>query len=91
MGKKRITKLMLRQWDQKHDSDLVRELEMHVDAVLIRSDYSPQFWTDASLYGIDEALLYLKNQDNPKVARLNSPEMKELEDFILVIRNQMQL
>lgn len=58
---KRIYFLDLRNHDLEYDDDLVREIEMIVDSVLIQTGYAIQFWRDVAIYGIDEALLYLKN------------------------------
>jgi len=52
---------------QKHDianhDCAVRELEMEVDAALDPNyaGYTLQFWRDVNLYGVDEAILYVRN------------------------------
>lgn len=78
---KRITLQMLKNWDNQHDSSIVRELEMSVDAVLIDSTYSIQFWKDVELYGIREALQYLQQTETVR-KWLFSEEMKELEKLV---------
>ncbi len=51
----------LQKHDLAHDTTIVRELEMTCDSVITPSDYVPQFWKDAQVYGIDEAILYVRN------------------------------
>jgi len=57
---KRVTLKIMRAYDASHDSSLVRELEMAVDALTKSDGYSVQFWRDVELYGLREALIYLK-------------------------------
>ena len=52
---------MLRKHDAEKDDCAVRELEMVVDDALTSPGYRPQFWTDVELYGVDEAILYVRN------------------------------
>lgn len=82
---KRLGFIKMVQWDIEHDSSIVRELEMHVDVVLTQSAYSPQFWKDVRLYGVAEAMLYLKNQRPSVCLDSQSEQMKELEAFVIVI------
>lgn len=51
----------LRDHDLRHDSSIVRQLEMQVDAAINEAGYRLQFWRDVSLYGVDEAILYVHN------------------------------
>ncbi len=82
--KKRLYLHILQKYDYDHDKSIVREIEMHVDAVLLETGYSIQFWTDVQTYGLQEALLFLKNQKN--VHRGNdSKEMKDLEAVVIVV------
>ena len=50
---------------QKHDEvnrdETVRELEMIADGAITSSGYPVQFWQDVQLYGVDEAILYVRN------------------------------
>lgn len=51
----------LGQHDQQNGDCAVRELEMAVDAALYHSGYSVQFWRDVELYGVQEAIAYVRN------------------------------
>ena len=51
----------LQVYDWGHDTSIVRELEMTCDSVITPSSYIPQFWKDVQLYGVDEAILYVRN------------------------------
>lgn len=82
MSNKRLTLMRLRKWDDEHDTCLVRELEMLVDAVLIVSAYSPQFWTDVRLDGVKEAMMLLIGQQPTVCMNVDSPEMMELQVFV---------
>lgn len=50
---------------QKLDADyglsIVREIEMTVESAISERGYIIQFFTDARLYGMDEAILYVRN------------------------------
>ncbi len=59
--KKRVSLNQLRQHDRDCDDSIVRELEMIVESHLYKSDYALQFWSDVRLYGVDEAILYVRN------------------------------
>ena len=47
-------------WDLAHDESYVRLIEMSVDC--FGQGRSLQFWSDVNLYGLEEALLYLRNE-----------------------------
>lgn len=47
--------------DLEHDDCVVRQLEMEVDAAITSPGYAVQFWRDVRLYGMDEAILYVRN------------------------------
>lgn len=73
---KRITKKYylstLQVHDREKDDSVVRIIEMAVDSSVPEIGYSIQFWTDVRLYGVAEAILYLKNVISPeKFAELN--------------------
>ncbi len=59
--KKRVSLNQLRKHDSDHDDSIMRELEMLVEGNLIITGYSIQFWQDVRLYGVDEAILYIRN------------------------------
>lgn len=61
MATKKYYSRELRKIDLSQGKSLVRELEMSVDCAVNDSMYSLQFWRDCELYGIDEAILYVKN------------------------------
>lgn len=66
---KRITLAQIRAYDAaniKNESCLVRQLEMEVDYLTINDGYSVQFFRDLNLYGLREAIRYLKNHCNQK-------------------------
>lgn len=52
---------MLMEHDRIHDDCMVREFEMLTDILLITPMYQLQFWQDVRLYGVREAILYVKN------------------------------
>ncbi len=51
----------LRELEEKHDESYVREIEMVADLALTAPGYSLQFWRDVQLYGMREAILYVRN------------------------------
>ena len=59
--KKRLMLNELREMDRRDEASRIRLLEMAVDNVLEDSGYAIQFWRDVELYGVREALTYLKN------------------------------
>lgn len=61
MAKRRITKSVLDRYDAENDTSIVRELEMEVDSCITSPGYGVQFWHDVYLYGVDEAILYIRN------------------------------
>lgn len=63
MSKIKWTLQRLEDYDINNDTSIVRELEMTADAAIDVPGYSIQFWHDVALYGIDEAILYVKNQN----------------------------
>lgn len=69
---KRIYLRALKAHDRATDDCTVRELEMHVDSVLTSPGYSIQFWRDAELYGVDEAILYVKNGNHGNAALIEA-------------------
>lgn len=48
-------------FDEAHDTSFVREIEMTVDTYMKNNGRNIQFWKDVQLYGIHEALMFLKN------------------------------
>lgn len=58
MGK-RIFLKNLQAHDQRTGDCAVRELEMAVDTACTVQGYQMQFFRDAALYGVDEAITYL--------------------------------
>lgn len=58
---KRILYTQLLDFDFNNGTSLIRELEMTVDQEITTPGYVPQFWRDVELYGVDEAILYVKN------------------------------
>ena len=61
MGIKKFYLSTLELHDKENDDSVVRELEMCVDNVVPSVGYSIQFWRDVRLYGVAEAILYLKD------------------------------
>lgn len=59
--KKRVFLRDLRDYDLRRDDSVVRQLEMQVDAAINEAGYRLQFWKDVALYGVDEAILYVRN------------------------------
>jgi hypothetical protein len=47
--------------DNAKSDSTIRLLEMTVDSVVPEMGYSIQFWRDVRLYGVDEAIMYLKD------------------------------
>ena len=58
---KRIFYKDLVEYDRRKGTSLVRELEMEVDGALTTPHYSVQFWKDVRLYGLREAVAYVRN------------------------------
>lgn len=58
---KRIYRHVLRKYDLDHDKSLVRELEMHVEAIATEPGWVIQFWRDMDTYGLKESITYLRN------------------------------
>jgi len=52
---------MLMQHDKKTGDSMVREFEMATDMLLTSPGYQLQFCQDVRLYGVREAILYVKN------------------------------
>jgi hypothetical protein len=63
MSKKRLFLKALQDYDASHGTHFVREMEMTVESGLKDTGYSMQFWQDVRVYGLKEAVLYLKNGD----------------------------
>jgi hypothetical protein len=59
--KKRYYFYQLRTFDLAYQNEVVRRLEMAVDLAIHDRGYILQFWRDTKLYGVDEAILYVKN------------------------------
>lgn len=57
----KVFKRMMDKHDRENDDCIVRQLEMCVDNTIITPGYSIQFWRDVALYGVEEAILYLRN------------------------------
>lgn len=54
----------LEAFDATAGESVVRELEMDVDNILSHSaGRIMQFWRDVQLYGVDEAITYVRNED----------------------------
>ena len=66
MGITKVYLSTLEAYDKVNDSYLIRLLEMKVDAIVPQTGYSLQFWKDVRLYGVDEAIRYLKDVVNEK-------------------------
>lgn len=47
--------------DKETDKCVLRQLDMAVSATITSPGYGIQFWKDVSLYGVDEAILFVKN------------------------------
>lgn len=47
--------------DRIHGDCVIREFEMATDILLITPMYQIQFWEDVRIYGVREAILYVKN------------------------------
>lgn len=62
----------LKAHDAKTDDSLVRELEMAVDMAFTSPGYAIQFWQDVQLYGIWEAILYVKNGKHGNAATIQA-------------------
>lgn len=54
----------LEKYDVENNDSFIRLLEMNVDSVVPQLGYSVQFWRDVKLYGVDEAIAYLKEVIN---------------------------
>lgn len=52
---------MLMEHDRRHEDCMVREFEMAIDDRFPDPAYALQFWQDVRLYGVREAILYVKN------------------------------
>lgn len=57
---RRVTLQFLQRIDSERGTSYVRELEMEVDAIPDRGAVM-QFWDDVRLYGVKEAVLYVRN------------------------------
>lgn len=84
----------LRKIEQAQGESWVRLLEMHTDSIL---DYNAgktiQFWEDVKLYGVDEAILYVRNGGDVQAAnaiqreweairvRIENPVKPEFVDY----------
>lgn len=51
----------LKKYDADNGASVVRQLEMEADMAITSPGYPIQFWKDVQLYGVDEAILYVKN------------------------------
>jgi hypothetical protein len=71
---KRYILSILEKHDRENDDSLVRLIEMKVDALNLESGYRLQFWTDVRVYGMDEALMYIKDLAPPV-------QFSELKEF----------
>ena len=78
MKKKRITFAILTEKDE------VRHLEMLVDRVATNPGISIQFWSDVRLYGVDEAVTYLRRY-------CPSADYTELDSLVSRIRDAMPI
>jgi hypothetical protein len=83
--KKRLYLRELVKFDLAHGSSLVRWVEMTVDRLLKPGGegYSIQFWKDAELYGLDEAVLYLRNSNL-------CTDIHEVESAAASVRRQVE-
>ncbi len=61
MRKKRWTLLELRRAEDRDGESYIRELEMDVEGIVHHPLQVLQFWKDVELYGVDEAILLVKN------------------------------
>jgi len=51
----------LKAYDRDNHTSIVRELEMEADLCIKLRGYVPQFWRDAEVYGVDEAITYVES------------------------------
>ncbi len=70
--KKRWYLHLLRKYDREHNKEVVRQLEMSADANITAAGYTIQFWNDVSTYGVDEAILYVKNGNYGNAAAIKA-------------------
>lgn len=61
--KRKIYLKQMQAHDLAKEDSTVRLIEMTVDGMLRDQGYALQFWKDVALYGIDEAVMYLKGSD----------------------------
>lgn len=64
MAAKTIRLHQMRSHDLANDDETVRELEMIVDGAIKTPGYTLQFWKDVSLYGVDGAISYVRNNNH---------------------------
>lgn len=76
---KRIFYRDLVAYDRKNGTSLVRELEMEVDAALTTSSYAVQFWRDMKLYGLKEAIAYVRNGNHGDADKIQKAADKIIE------------
>lgn len=63
----------LEAFDREHDDCVVRELEMEVDSILNQdSGRIMQFWRDVQLYGVNEAIMYVRNESADQADRIEA-------------------
>ena len=60
----RIKLRALMEHDRIHGDCIVRQFEMATDMLLTSPGYQLQFWQDVRLYGVREAILYVKNGEH---------------------------
>lgn len=51
----------LQRYNREREESVVRQLEMTADMAITSPGYSIQLWRDVQLYGVDEAILYMRN------------------------------
>lgn len=62
----------LKSFDLFHRTSFVRELEMEADTAIRSPGYPIQFWRDVSLYGVREAIAYVRNGEHGDAVKLEA-------------------
>lgn len=76
----------LQEYDLANDTSHVREIEMAVDASLLDTAYAVQFWKDVRMYGLKEAVLYLRNTEEVRTEE----GLEEVERIVAQILRKLQ-
>lgn len=70
----------IEQYDAEHNKSLLRELEMLIDSICYDQGMVIQFFRDLKLYGIREAMAYLRQNFDTNPAKW--PELETLSTKI---------